>query len=45
MVRTVKRHVDRHCESPFCIGMTLLAAVFATALVIYSAAEILVLLR
>jgi hypothetical protein len=45
MLRTEKHETDRRFASPFCAGMALITAVAATVLVIYSAAEILVLLR
>jgi len=46
MSRTAVKHVERRsCDSPFCIGMALLAAVFATGVIVYSSAAILLLLR
>jgi hypothetical protein len=45
MVRTARHETNRRLASPFCAGMALITAVAAAALVIYSAAEILVLLR
>ena len=45
MTRTAKRVVNRPCESPFCAGMAIIAAALATAVVIYSSAAILMLLR
>ena len=45
MIRTVRHRLDRPAGSQFCMGMALLTAVVAAALVIYSAAKILVLLR
>lgn len=46
MSRTAVKHVERQpCDSPFCAGMALLAAVFATGVIVYSSAAILMLLR
>jgi hypothetical protein len=45
MVRTAKHETHRRFASPFCAGMALITALAAAALVIYSAAEILMLLR
>src|SRR5258708_40081917 len=45
MLRAAKQSADRHCDSPFCIRMTIVTAILAAALVIYSATAILVLLR
>ena len=45
MSRTAVKHVERRCDSPLCIGMALLAAVFGTGVIVYSSAAILLLLR
>lgn len=45
MARTLRQAVRRPCESPFCTGMAIIAAALATAVVVYSSAAILLLLR
>jgi len=45
MTRTARQVVRRPWENPFCTGMAILTAALATALVVYSSAAILLLLR
>ena len=45
MTRTIRHAVRKPCDSPLCAGMAILAAALATAVVVYSSAAILLLLR
>ena len=44
MLRTVKRTATP-CDSPVCVAMAIFAGILATIVVVYSSAQILLLLR
>lgn len=45
MAQNARQAAHRLCDNPFCTGMAIFTAALATAVVVYSSAAILLLLR